>query len=301
MSALYLFGFYLLKFIVMILPDFLAKAMFKGVAIAYFKLNKKRYHTVMTNLNLAFGNSLNSDEKEKIAKECYIKFANYLGLNFIKNQNTTKEKLLSRIKFKNEKILQDALKSGRGVIVATAHYGEWESFSLAVAAKYGGVCVVGRRLDSSIMNAILSKNRKQFGIDIIEKSGAAKGILRALKLNKIVGILVDQNTARSEGLEVSFFGKRVLHTPAASILAYKSGALIVTAYIKSCDDGLSEICFYDTIDLAKLSKEFDKDSAILKATQLQALSCQRAIESAPSEYFWFHKRFKYFYEKEYEC
>lgn len=80
------------------------------------------------------------------------------------------------------------------------------------------------------------------------------------------------------------------------MLAQKSGALIVPAYIKSVGSGRSEIEFDEVIDVAVLTQSLGKDEAILQATQEQASSCEAAIRRAPSEYFWFHKRFKHFYE-----
>lgn len=299
MSKIYLGGFWFLKFIVWLLPDSVSAAFCKMLARIYFVINKRRRHNVLTNLNLAFKDSMSKDEKLKIAKECYEKFAVYLGANFIKNQNTTKQAVLDRVSFVHDDRLIEAISSGRGVIVTTAHYGEWELFSLAMAARFGAVSVVGRRLDDVAMEEILSKNRHQFDIQVIEKSGAARGVLRALKDGRLVGILVDQNTAKNEGIEVSFFGCRALHTPAASVLAQKSGALIVPAYIRSLKDSKNEIEFDEAIDVNVLTQSLGKDEAIQLATQAQASSCEAAIRRAPSEYFWFHKRFKHFYERLY--
>ena len=51
----------------------------------------------MTNLELAFGESKTKEEKLEIAKKCYYNFAKYLGINFILNQNTTKQKILEKL------------------------------------------------------------------------------------------------------------------------------------------------------------------------------------------------------------
>lgn len=299
MNALYVAGFWILKCIVFILPNRLAEGFFKLLARIYFKISKQRRENLLVNLNLAFKDELSAKEKLEIARKCYENFAIYLGLNFIKNQNTTKEEVLKRVEFKNAHYLQDAISSGRGVIVATAHLGEWELFSLAMAAKFKAVSVIGRRLDSKPMQAILAKNRQQFDIEVIEKSGAAKGVLSALKKGRLVGILVDQNTAKNEGLKVEFFNRPALHTPAASTLALKAGALIIPAYINKYKDK-NQITFYPPIDPSALSQELGKQEAIQKATQLQASTCESAVRLAVDEYFWFHKRFKHFNENDYK-
>ena len=297
MDRLYLAGFYTLKFLIFILPSSLQNLLAKFLAFAFMKLKKKRFHIVMTNLDLAFGETKTKEEKLEIAKKCYYNFAKYLGINFILNQNTTKQKILKQVVFKNEHFLLDAMKSGRPIIVTTAHFGQWEIFGLAVAAHFGPSSVLGRKLDSSVMDKILRANRAQFDVELIDKDGGAKDILKALKARRIVGILVDQNTAPKDGIKVQFFGKDVLHTPAASVLAQKTNALIINAFIYQKGENLNEICFEQPIDIST----FDKEDAVQKATQMQCSACEEMVRARPEEYFWFHQRFKRFYENEYKC
>lgn len=297
MDRLYLAGFYTLKFLIFILPSSLRNLLAKFLAFAFMKLKKKRFHVVMTNLDLAFGETKTKEEKLEIAKKCYYNFAKYLGINFILNQNTTKQKILKQVVFKNEHFLLDAMKSGRPIIVTTAHFGQWEIFGLAVAAHFGPSSALGRKLDSSVMDKILRANRAQFDVELIDKNGGAKDILKALKARRIVGILVDQNTAPKDGIKVQFFGKDVLHTPAASVLAQKTNALIINAFIYQKGENLNEICFEQPIDIST----FDKEDAVQKATQMQCGACEEMVRARPEEYFWFHQRFKRFYENEYKC
>ena len=297
MDRLYLAGFYTLKFLIFILPSSLQNMLAKFLAFAFMKLKKKRFHIVMTNLDLAFGETKTKEEKLEIAKKCYYNFAKYLGINFILNQNTTKQKILKQVVFKNEHFLLDVMKSGRPIIVTTAHFGQWEIFGLAVAAHFGPSSVLGRKLDSSVMDKILRANRAQFDVELIDKDGGAKDILKALKARRIVGILVDQNTAPKDGIKMQFFGKDVLHTPAASVLAQKTNALIINAFIYQKGENLNEICFEQPIDIST----FDKEDAVQKATQMQCSACEEMVRARPEEYFWFHQRFKRFYENEYKC
>lgn len=297
MDRLYLAGFYTLKFLIFILPSSLQNMLAKFLAFAFMKLKKKRFHVVMTNLNLVFGETKTKEEKLEIAKKCYYNFAKYLGINFILNQNTTKQNILEQVVFKNEHFLLDAIRSGRPIIVTTAHFGQWEIFGLAVAARFGASSVLGRKLDSSVMDKILRANRAQFDVELIDKDGGAKDILKALKARRIVGILVDQNTAPKDGIKVQFFGKDVLHTPAASVLAQKTNALIINAFIYQKGENLNEICFKQPIDIST----FDKEDAVQKATQMQCSACEEMVRARPEEYFWFHQRFKRFYENEYKC
>ena len=255
------------------------------------------------NLKMCFA-SLKDDEIERLIKKNYYNFALF-GAEFLLNQNTTKEQILSKISFENEELFNSVLSQNRPIIVQTAHYGNWELFSLAMAARYGAVSIIGRALDSAKMNEILSTNRTRFDIELIDKKSAVKQALKALNNRRLLGILVDQNTAKNEGLECEFFSYKIMHTHAASVFASKSGAIIIPAFIErneskdnSKDDSF-KIVFYEPIDMQVLSQNHSKDEALRLATQAQSDATAAQISKKPDEYFWMHKKFKCFYENNY--
>ena len=226
----YLGLYYALRFLVKIAPKCVLKGFLKSLASAFYYLDKKHTNIMRVNLKMCFA-SLKDDEIEKLIKKTYYNFALF-GAEFLLNQNTTKEQILSKISFENEELFNSVLSQNRPIIVQTAHYGNWELFSLAMAARYGAVSIIGRALDSAKMNEILSANRTRFDIELIEKKSAVKQALKALNNRRLLGILVDQNTAKNEGLECEFFSHKIMHTHAASVFASKSGAIIIPAFIE---------------------------------------------------------------------
>ena len=167
--------------------------------------------------------------------------------------------------------------------------------SLSIAAKFTPLSIVGRDLDSSVMNKILTKNREQFDIELLSKSGAMKGMVKALKNNRPIGLLVDQNTKESEGILIDFFGKKARHTPSAAILASKFNAIIIPAFIRTYDHKNYEVEFYDEIICESNSQE-----DIKSCVQAQADITQKIIEEKPEEWFWLHQRWKNQYEELYK-
>jgi len=279
------------------MPTFIINALLQFFAFIAFTLDKKHRRIARVNLDLAFENRKSEKEKEQIIKDCYVNIIYNLA-EFVKNQGISKEEISSKVVFKNQEILEDAIKNNRKIIITTAHYGNWELLSLAIAAKYSSISIVGRDLDSSVMNKILTKNREQFDVELISKDGAMKGMMKALKANRPLGILVDQNTTDKEGLLIDFFDKKARHTPSAAILARKFDAIIIPGFIKTYDHKTFEITFYDPIE-TKLSE--DKDADILNSVKKQALITQQIIEEKPNEWFWLHKRWKNQYEDLYNA
>ena len=295
----YLGLYYALRFFVKIAPKCVLKGFLKSLASAFYHLDKKHTNIMRVNLKMCF-TTLKDDEIERLIKKNYYNFALFAA-EFLLNQNTTKEQILSKISFENEELFNSVLSQNRPIIVQTAHYGNWELFSLAMAARYGAVSIIGRALDSAKMNEILSANRTRFDIELIEKKSAVKQALKALNNRRLLGILVDQNTAKNEGLECEFFSHKIMHTHAASVFASKSGAIIIPAFIErdnSKDDSF-KIVFYEPIDMQVLSQNHSKEGAIRLATQAQSDATAAQISKKPDEYFWMHKKFKCFYKDSY--
>jgi Kdo2-lipid IVA lauroyltransferase/acyltransferase len=261
-----------------------------------FKIDKKHRKIAKVNLDLAFESKYSENEKTDIIKRCYKNLLFVLA-DFVKNQGSTKEEILEKVTFKNEKILTNSLKENRKIIMLTAHYGNWELLSLAVAAKFMPLSIVGRDLDSKVMNKILMKNREQFDIELLSKSGAMKGMFKALKKNRPIGLLVDQNTSDSEGELIDFFSKKARHTPSAALLAKKFDAVIIPTFITSDNNHERyEITFYDPI----IYDENDNKDSLIKCIQSQADITQKIIEEKPDEWFWLHQRWKNQYEDLYK-
>lgn len=295
----YLGLYHTLRFLVKIAPKCVLKGFLKSLASAFYHLDKKHTNIMRVNLKMCFA-TLKDDEIERLIKKNYYNFALF-GAEFLLNQNTTKEQILSKISFENEELFNSVLSQNRPIIVQTAHYGNWELFSLAMAARYGAVSIIGRALDSAKMNEILSANRTRFDIELIDKKSAVKQALKALNNRRLLGILVDQNTAKNEGLECEFFSHKIMHTHAASVFASKSGAIIIPAFIERDEnkDDSFKIVFYEPIDMQVLSQNHSKEEALRLATQAQSDATAAQISKKPDEYFWMHKKFKCFYENSY--
>lgn len=295
LDIFYLFSFWIFKVFVTKLPKPLLAMLISIFATIGYLIDKKHNKIAKVNLDLAFENRISEEQKKSIIKQCYKNLL-YLLKEFIINQSISKEDLLKKISFHNENIYLNAIQQKKGIIFLTAHYGNWELLSLAIGAKYGPMSVIGRKLDSSAMNTILERNRQRFNITLLEKKGAMRGILKALKKGENVGLLVDQNTTDKEGMLISFFGKKARHTPAAAQFSKQMNATIIPAFITTNDYEHFDITFYEP--LVMLNDE--NEDAILDNIQAQANITQFVIEKKPDEWFWFHRRWKNQYKDLYQ-
>ena len=295
-EMMYVTVFNIFRFFIRITPRGLMHFFAKGLAFFIYALDSKHKKIAMVNLDLAYGDTLSEEERKEIVKACYVNLVLML-VDFVKNQGISREALLKKVTFKNEKVLTNALAEGKKVILMTGHYGNWELVALSIAAKFGDMTIIGRDLDASNMNMILKQNREQFGIELIDKKGAMKSMISVLKNGRMLGLLVDQNTSENEGLLVDFFGKPVRHTPSAAILGRRFDALIIPVFITTDDHVGYTLTFYEPIVTDKTE---NKDEDILRSVQQQAKTTEEVIRKKPEEWFWLHKRWKNQFEERYQ-
>ncbi|BEK14515.1 lipid A biosynthesis lauroyl acyltransferase [Campylobacter lari] len=280
-NYVYLSLFYILKVLVKILPSKLLNSFANLVALITYRLNHKHRKIIDTNLKICFPEK---DQKwrDETSLNIYKNFAKF-GIDFIKNQNASKEEIINKICFDDEEQILNIMQSKRPLIVTTAHYGNWELLALSFGAKFQGISIVGRALDSVIMDKILSKNRTQFNIELIEKKGGLRKMLKALKEGRSLGILTDQDAVDGESIKIQYFNQEVNFIAGASVLAKKTNAMVLPCFVYQNDEKFF-VKTFKALDASKASIE--------ELTKYQAKCCEEMIKFKPDEYFFFHKRFK---------
>ena len=289
---LYLGLYRTFSFLLKVLPYSMERFFMKSLGrFAYF-VSKKHQKIINKNLDLAFDNKLTQKEKKEIGVSAFINLAD-TTFGIIKRDNIPKEEVIKNVTFENEEIIRKYQKENRQFILVTGHYGNWELLSQAIAIYFNLTLVgVGRKLDSDVMDEVLKKNRERFNVEMVYKKGAMKGCIRAIGQKKTIGILVDQHLPLNQSIVVDFFNHKVTHTPIASILARKFGIDLIPAFISTNDYEHYIVKIYEPI---KSIKTENQEADLEAMTIAQAKAMQRVIKENPKQWFWMHKRWKYFY------
>ncbi|WP_394909648.1 lipid A biosynthesis lauroyl acyltransferase [uncultured Helicobacter sp.] len=263
-------------------------------------LDKRRYSDAYANLEFVYGENLAHDQKHAIIRRCYDNFA-FVLLESIRVVYINPHTYASRFRFTNEHFITESIAKDGGAVLISAHFGYWEAMATILPPRYRmcQMASLGRLTQFKSINHMIIKRRESNGVRMIDKKGAFKHLLKMYaQKNALVGILIDQNIGLNEGIEVEFFGKRATHTTIASVLSRRFGVAIVPVFIDFNDDySRYEVRFYEPIRVQNTS---DMTQDISQATQIQAHITQKVIESNPSSWFWFHKRFKVFYPEIYQ-
>lgn len=222
-------------------------------------------------------------DREKIADGVFQSIARLL-VAFARFPTITRENVGEWIRYEGLENFTKVLERGRGVLVATAHLGNWELSAFAHAWMTAPMNIVVRPLDNPRVDALVEKRRGLSGNRVIEKKEAARGILRALAANQAVGILIDQNTSLEEGVFIDFFGVKACAGSAFAKLAYRSGAAVVPGFaLWSAAENKYVLRFYPAVEIT--------GDATADTQRIQTV-LESVIREYPDQWLWIHRRWK---------
>jgi len=281
------FGFQILRIPFSVLPRSFCLAIGEALGSLVYHLDGKHREIAHSNLKMAFGDRLHDAELKEIAKASFKHFGKVFA-DIIKVRHMKQDKVLQILSIEGTEHLKKAMRKRRGVLVFSAHLGNWE-MATAPVSRMGKVNVIARPLDNRMMEKELLQIRKKWGANVIYKQQAARSVLRALRANEMVAILIDQNTVRDQAVFVDFFGKSAATTPSLAAFFLKTDAPIVPVFCYPSEGGMYQVKIYPPLEIGVTGRE---KQDILKITQLCTKIIQNRIQENPKIWFWFHNRWK---------
>lgn len=180
--------------------------------------------------------------------------------------------------------LDDASSLGRGIIFVTAHLGNWELMAATLARAGYPIFTAAKKSYDPRFTKMIHKARCDFGVRAVYRGdkGAFAAMLRALRNNGVLGFLIDQDTD-VPSVFAPFFGRPAKTPSAPAVLALRCGAPIVVGSIsRNIRDGSH------TVDI----EPFNVSGGVEEITAALNLRLEARIRKHPSEWVWFHRRWK---------
>ena len=211
----------------------------------------------------------------------------HMGLTTAESYFGNKEKLFEMCATKGWDNLKNAVKKGKGVILVTGHFGNWELAGKYIAS-YFDMAVVGKRQRNRYFDDYTNALRLKDKVIVINKKNALRPILKMLNEGYIVSLLMDQNAGRN-GVLTDFLGHEASTFVGAAKIAIKTGCPIVPAFAIRKDDG-SHLFICEEI----ISPEGFKNNLedLTEFTELISKGIEKYIYQYPHLWFWVHKRWK---------
>jgi KDO2-lipid IV(A) lauroyltransferase len=251
----------------------------------FFDFFRLRRGQTLRNIALAWGDGLSSEQRVRIARAAYRHFGG-VGLELIALWRQSPAKLAARADLRDIAVIREALQGGKGALLVTGHFGSWEV--IAGALQGAGIPLSGYagRQHNPIVNRWINFNRARAGNLPIHKDDV-KGLLAALKQNRLVAMVMDQHDS-GKRYYVRYFGHPVSVAPGPAMLARRTGAAIVFCTCLRGEDGRYQL----RAKRIETAPSDDKERDVLNLTQAIFDELEQAVRAAPGQYFWMHRRWR---------
>ncbi len=182
----------------------------------------------------------------------------------------------------------ERMSAGRGIIVLTAHFGNFELLNIAHSIYGYRIAVVYRALRNPFIDHAVREARTRFGNRIIERRDGGMDAMRALRRNWMVGVALDLDVRR--GVFVDFFSKPASTSDAVARLARATGAPVVPCFmVREGDSSHHKITIKAPIELVKTE---DREADNRENTQRFVKAIEEIIRAHPDHWNWIHRRWK---------
>ncbi|HDS05765.1 MAG TPA: lipid A biosynthesis acyltransferase [Deltaproteobacteria bacterium] len=254
--------------------------------LAYYLSLKHRLITIH-NLTRSFpGNTL--ENILKIAKASYRSFA-IMAAEFPELYRLSKDNLHRRIEVKGLQNYIEACREGKGVLLFSAHFGNWEIGNAALALLTTPLIFMVRRLDSPFLEELTTYLRAICGNLSLHKQKAMRQSLRLMENGETINILIDQNVSVNEGVFVDFFGRPACATSGLTRMAQRTGAAVMPAFTIRLPNGKYLLEIGPKIEIINTG---NLDEDVLLNTQKFNTVIEEYVRKYPEQWLWLHQRWK---------
>ena len=234
--------------------------------------------------------SLNLSDEHKvksIAKRCFQNLGQTV-IEFMQFPRLNLNRIKKYVKIEGIQHVQHALAQGKGAIILTGHFGNWELLAATISVTVAPLTPIVRKLRSHRLNILVNKYREKVGYTTIDRDTGVRDALRCLKRNELLGIVADVDTTVN-GVFVDFFGMPA-YTPYSPVaFALKTGASILPTFIIREPDGSHRAIIEPPL---VLKRSEIKEKELVINTQKFTKIIEDYIRQYPDQWIWMHKRWK---------
>jgi Kdo2-lipid IVA lauroyltransferase/acyltransferase len=260
----------------------------KIIAILAFYIFRIRRNVVIKNLTIAFPN-LTSSEINSLALKNYQSIAiTFFEIFNLKKMNI--EIIKERFSNVGFDFIKEKYKENKGLILLTAHFGNWEMGALASGIYLKeSINVLVKKQKNPYVADWLNTFRERFGNAQIFLGPSIRELYKSIKNKKIIGVVGDQRGKR-DGVRINFFERETLTFPGTAAIAFKTKCpVIVMLCARRCDGTYEPII--NELDYSEIDGTLDEQ--IQKFNQLYMSILEKTIRKYPEQWFWMHNIWKY--------
>lgn len=271
-----------------LLPRGLARAVGAAVAALFYRLNPRLERAALFNLQLAFPEKTDA-ERHAIARRL-MRHIGWMGAEFARFPRYTPESIRRIITIEGMENYLAAKARGKGLIYLTGHMGAWELAPFAQALNGHPLHFLVRPVENPRVNALVDRYRSRAGNRTINKNESVRDMLRVLRENGDVGVLMDVNSTLGEGVFVPFFGLPACTSSGVARIALRTDCAVLPGYVYWKEEEQRYHLQLDpAIELLRTG-DTEADAAANTARFVQVF--EQYARRFPDQWLWVHKRWK---------
>ncbi len=277
-----------------------ARTFARALAWLIYKVDRRHRLVAEENLRHAFGEQFDERQRDALVRAVYVHFCTMLVeiIQFPRKFHVNNWKQYVEL-YGGDKMVTSLL-SGRPLILATGHFGNWEIAGYALGLFGFTTHAIARTLDNPYLDHFLLSFRERTGQKILAKKGDFDQIQELLSGSGVIATLADQD-AGQRGQFVDFFGRPASTHKAVALLALEYNTPLLVIGVPRVGEAefngsrfeepvRYRIILSDCIDPEEYKGRPDAVKAI---TQRYTTALERVIRLAPEQYFWLHRRWKH--------
>ncbi len=267
-----------------ILPLGAAQKLGAGLGLLAYALSARYRRVAIRNLQRAFPDWTPAQVRTT-ARRVFRNFGVSIA-EFFKAPTMTRAQIEQRLTVVGLEHLDAAFRMGKGVLLITGHFGNWELMARYLCLRGYPIAVIARDADDKNTTELITMLRERSGYKVFPRGNAARLVLRALRANEGVGILPDQNAG---DVFVEFFGQKAGSVAGPAVFHLRTGAPLVPLFnVRLPGD------FHRVEILPPMHFEPTEDAQADQQRIMQALHdvLETYVRRYPDQWLWLHDRWK---------
>ncbi len=251
-----------------------------------------RRPVVLENLRRVYGGRIDDAEIVRLAQAHYAHLARLVA-EFLRFRWLSDEKKAALVRVENIDLVRAVHARGKGVLVLTGHFGNWEVATIAgvrqVPEAHGRFHFVRRAIKPRWLEALVTRRFRRAGFGVLPKRGSLDALVERLDAGDLVVFPFDQHARGRDGVAVEFFGEPAGTFRSLAIIAQATGAPVMPAASWREPDGAHVLRFEEPLEPIACE---DPKEELLRNTRAYNAALERLVVRHPEQWWWVHRRWK---------
>lgn len=222
----------------------------------------------------------------RAARYSFLNYGRYL-IDFVRGPALRPEAVIDKVRFDHWDAIDAAFDDGAGVIFVLMHFGNWDMGGAVLAARGYPPNAIADLVGNDRTNQLIVQARQVRGMKVIPSTRAAAGIVRAMRRNEALAMLIDTPVSDG-GVEVLFFGERMMAPAGPARIALRTGARVIPVALPRANGTSDQIIAMADFDV-RLPQTGDVERDVQVLTQRIVAAHERFIRAYPDQWYIFRR------------